>query len=115
MPCGVPPAVEPLTDALSCTVDPIAADVMIPWAALWTSVDVVDVERAAYYPQDDRYGSYGTAGDEDVRGTVRRVDRENRTVTLERVQYYDRSLSRSDSDRSAGNSRSTAGNCSNRL
>jgi len=47
------------------------------------------------YPQDDRYGSYGTVGGEDVRGTVRRVDRESRTVTLERVQYYDRDLSRS--------------------
>jgi hypothetical protein len=47
------------------------------------------------YPQDDRYGSYGTLGDEDVRGTVRRVDRENRTVTLDRVQYYDRDLARS--------------------
>jgi len=46
------------------------------------------------YPQDDRYGSYGTAGDEDIRGTVRRVDREDRTVTLERVQYYDRDLAR---------------------
>lgn len=47
------------------------------------------------YPQDDRYGSYGTQGSEDVRGTVRGVDRNNRTVTLERVQYYDRSLARS--------------------
>lgn len=51
--------------------------------------------RAPYPPQDDRYGSYGTQGDEDVRGTVRGVDRNNRTVTLERVQYYDRSLARS--------------------
>ncbi|HXT49486.1 MAG TPA: DUF5666 domain-containing protein [Thermoanaerobaculia bacterium] len=46
------------------------------------------------YPQDDRYGSYGTAGDEDIRGTVRSVNREDRTVTLERVQYYDRDLAR---------------------
>jgi len=51
-----------------------------------------------YPPQDDRYGSYGTQGNEDVRGTVRGVDRNNRTVTLERVQYYDRSLARSSSD-----------------
>lgn len=50
------------------------------------------------YPQDDRYGSYGTQGNEDMRGTVRGVDRNNRTVTLERVQYYDRSLARSSSD-----------------
>jgi hypothetical protein len=47
------------------------------------------------YPQDDRYGTYGTVGGEDVRATVRRVDRENRTITLDRVQYYDRDLSRS--------------------
>jgi hypothetical protein len=47
------------------------------------------------YPQDDRYGTYGNAGNEDVRGVVQRVDRENRTLTLERVQYYDRNLSRS--------------------
>jgi hypothetical protein len=50
--------------------------------------------RTPYPPQDDRYGSYGTQGDEDVRGTVRGVDRTNRTVTLERAQYYDRSLAR---------------------
>ena len=54
--------------------------------------------RTPYPPQDDRYGTYGTVGDEDVRGTVRRVDRENRTVTLERVQYYDRSLARTGDD-----------------
>lgn len=52
-------------------------------------------DTRAPYPQDDRYGTYGSVGNEDVRGTVQRVDRENRTLTLERVQYYDRNLSRS--------------------
>jgi len=54
-----------------------------------------DPNARAPYPQDDRYGTYGSVGNEDVRGTVQRVDRENRTVTIERVQYYDRNLSRS--------------------
>lgn len=57
--------------------------------------DRYDPNARTPYPQDDRYGTYGTVGNEDVRGTVQRVDRENRTVTLERVQYYDRNLSRS--------------------
>jgi hypothetical protein len=46
------------------------------------------------YPNDDRYDDYGRAGDEDLRGTVQRVDTRNRLVTLERVEYYDRSLDR---------------------
>lgn len=51
------------------------------------------------YPQDDRYGTYGRATNEDLRGTVRGVDRENRMLTLERVQYYnDRGYDRSGGD-----------------
>ncbi|HEV8629946.1 MAG TPA: hypothetical protein VGV61_06475 [Thermoanaerobaculia bacterium] len=51
------------------------------------------------YPQDDRYGTYGRAANEDLRGTVRRVDRENRMLTLERVQYYnDRGYDRGGGD-----------------
>ncbi|HEV8238290.1 MAG TPA: hypothetical protein VGS57_02865 [Thermoanaerobaculia bacterium] len=50
--------------------------------------------RSPYPQQDDRYGTYGSVGNEDVRGVVQRVDTQNRTVTLERVQYYDRNLAR---------------------
>lgn len=57
--------------------------------------DRYDPNARAPYPQDDRYGTYGSVGNEDVRGTVQRVDRDNRTITIERVQYYDRNLSRS--------------------
>ena len=51
-------------------------------------------DRAGSYPQNDRYGQYGSVTGEDVRGTVSRVDRENRTVTLDRVEYVDRGLDR---------------------
>lgn len=51
-------------------------------------------DRSTPYPSDDRYGTYGRVGEEDLRGTVRRVDRDNRTLTLERVEYYDRSFDR---------------------
>lgn len=51
-------------------------------------------DRYGNYPQDDRYGQYGSVTGEDVRGTVRRVDRENRTLTLDRVEYFDRGLDR---------------------
>lgn len=51
-------------------------------------------DRYGRDPQDDRYDRYGTVTGEDVRGTVRRVDRENRTLTLERVEYINRGLDR---------------------
>lgn len=51
-------------------------------------------DRGTPYPSDDRYGRYGRVGDEDLRGAVRSVDRDNRTLTLERVEYYDRSVDR---------------------
>jgi hypothetical protein len=50
------------------------------------------------YPQDDRYGSYGRTGSEDVRATVRSVDRSDHALRLERVEYYDRSLERNGTD-----------------
>jgi len=50
------------------------------------------------YPSDDRYDRYGRVANEDVRGTVRRVDRNDRSVTLERVQYLDRTFERGASD-----------------
>jgi hypothetical protein len=49
-------------------------------------------------PSDDRYDRYGRVGNEDARGTVRRVDRNERSVTLERVQYFDRTFDRGGSD-----------------
>jgi hypothetical protein len=59
-------------------------------------IDVTyDVSTRGYddrYPRDDRYDEYGRTANEDLRGTVLRVDRERRNLTLERVDYYDRSL-----------------------
>jgi hypothetical protein len=59
-----------------------------------TSGDRYGDDRYSRYPQDDRYDRYGETLGEDVRGTVRRVDRENRSLTLERVEYVDRGLDR---------------------
>jgi hypothetical protein len=48
------------------------------------------------YGNNDRYGNSTdpTGGNHDLRGTVRLVDAQNRTVTLEQVDYYTHSFDR---------------------